>query len=144
MEIKDTLKEIRKALGLNQTAFGEKIGAKQTTVAGWENGIRKPSEAIKLSICREFNINESFLNTGEEPMFRPAKTIDNELTIEIVKLIGSDDEFTKQCVLQYLKLSDESKAMFKDFLVSVVDGCRKDGECGASNEWTFKRIEKKA
>lgn len=124
----DRIKELRKILDLNQTEFGEKIGAKQTTVAGWEARGRKPSEAAIISICREFNVNEHWLRNGEGPMFRPVKTIDNELTVEIAKLVKSEDEFTKHCVLQYLRLSDEAKAMFKTFLTSVVEGYKTKNE----------------
>lgn len=34
---------LRKALGLNQTEFAEKVGVNQTAVSHWENGARKPS-----------------------------------------------------------------------------------------------------
>ena len=59
------IKEIRLDNNLNQTDFGSKIGVKQTTVAGWENGVRIPSDSAVLSICREFNINEDWLRTGQ-------------------------------------------------------------------------------
>lgn len=125
---------LRKKLSLTQTVFGEKINVTKSQIGNIENDRRILTDRTISDICREFNVNEDWLRYGKEPMFRPAKTIDNELTIEIVKLIGTDDEFTKQCILQYLKLSDQSKAMFKDFLVSVVDGCRKDGENIPSDE----------
>lgn len=126
--MQNRIKELRKELGLNQTEFGEKLGAKQATVAGWEVGRREPSHLVINTICREFNVNEHWLRNGEGPMFRPVKTIDNELTIEIAKLIKSEDEFTKHCVLQYLRLSDETKAMFKTFLTSVVEGYKTKNE----------------
>lgn len=49
---------------MNQTDFGSKIGVKQTTVAGWENGARIPSDSAVISICREFNVNEEWLRSG--------------------------------------------------------------------------------
>lgn len=66
----ERIKELRSALGLNQTDFGERIGIKQTTVAGYENGIRAPSDAVVLSICREFGVREEWLRTGEGPMMQ--------------------------------------------------------------------------
>lgn len=67
----DRIKELRKALGLNQTKFGARIGIKQGTVAGYENGTRVPLDTVIVSICREFNVNETWLRTGEGEMFRP-------------------------------------------------------------------------
>lgn len=59
------IKELRIDHGLTQSEFGSRIGTKQTTVASWELGNRVPSDAIILSICREFNVNETWLRTGE-------------------------------------------------------------------------------
>lgn len=67
----DRIKELRRALGLNQTKFGARIGIKQGTVAGYENGTRVPLDTVIVSICREFNVNETWLRTGEGEMFRP-------------------------------------------------------------------------
>lgn len=64
----ERIKELRIALELNQTAFGERIGVKQTTIAGYESGIRTPSDAVVMSICREFGASEHWLRTGEGSM----------------------------------------------------------------------------
>ena len=59
------IREIRKDNNLTQTEFGERIGVKGNTITGYENGTRIPSDAIILSICREFNVNEDWLRTGQ-------------------------------------------------------------------------------
>ena len=59
------IREIRKDNNLTQTEFGERIGVKGNTITGYENGIRIPSDAIILSICREFNVNEEWLRSGQ-------------------------------------------------------------------------------
>lgn len=65
----DRIRQIRKESGLTQTAFGERIGVKGNTVTGWETGIRAPSDAVVNSICREFNVNEHWLRTGEGDIY---------------------------------------------------------------------------
>ena len=59
------IREIRKDHNLTQTEFGERIGVKGNTVTGYEKENRIPSDAIILSICREFNVNEEWLRTGQ-------------------------------------------------------------------------------
>lgn len=59
------IREIRKDNNLTQTEFGERIGVKGNTVTGYEKENRIPSDAIILSICREFNVNEDWLRTGQ-------------------------------------------------------------------------------
>ena len=70
----ERIKELRKALGLNQTDFGNRIGLKQGSVAGYENGARTPLDAVITSICREFNVNEVWLRTGVGDMFNEDDT----------------------------------------------------------------------
>ena len=70
------IRTIRKSVGLNQTDFGARIGVKQTAVAAWESGTRTPMDAIIQSICREFNVNELWLRTGEGEMFRKLDRMD--------------------------------------------------------------------
>lgn len=67
--MQDRIKQLRKSLRLNQTEFGERIGVKQGSVAGYEKGARVPLDAVINSICREFNVNEDWLRTGEGEMY---------------------------------------------------------------------------
>ena len=78
--MKDRIKQVRKALHLNQTEFGLLVGVKGNTIANYEIGLRTPSEAVLFSICREFNVNNDWLRTGEEP-FPFAQTV------ELMKLV---------------------------------------------------------
>lgn len=132
--MKNRVKELRKSLGLSQESFGEKLGVTKSSVSNMESGRFNVTDTIVKLICKEFNVNEYWLRDGEGPMFRPVKSVDNELSIEIAKLINSDDAFTKQCVLQYLKLSEKSKELFKNFLVSVVDGYSEENKKAAPEE----------
>lgn len=63
------IKLIRKELGITQAEFGNRIGVRQNTITSYETGIRTPSEAVILSICREFSVNEVWLREGVGPMF---------------------------------------------------------------------------
>ncbi len=67
--MKDRIKQVRKSLHLNQTDFGNLVGVKGNTIANYEIGLRAPSEAVLFSICREFNVNNRWLRTGEGDMF---------------------------------------------------------------------------
>ena len=61
----ERIKELRNKLNLTQEEFGKKIGSARNTIANYETGNRNPSNAIITSICREFNVNEVWLRTGE-------------------------------------------------------------------------------
>ena len=89
MHMQERIRDVRRHSGLTQTEFGERIGVKGNTVTGYETGVRTPSDAIIISICREFNVNEQWLRTGQGNMFLP-KTRAQEIG-EIVQNAATRD-----------------------------------------------------
>jgi len=63
------LKEVRKALGFNQTDFAKYLGITQTAYSMIENGNRPLADKYVKVISSTFNINEIWLQTGEGDMF---------------------------------------------------------------------------
>lgn len=114
--MKERLKLLRKALKLNQQEFADKIQVKRSTVAGYERGSTNLSERTIADICRVFYVNEDWLRTGEGEMFRARNTTNEELALQVGKLLKTDDEFTKNLFLEYLKLPPEMKTLFEDFV----------------------------
>ena len=105
--MKDRIKMLRKALNLNQTDFGARIGIAQTSVANYETGRRDPTDAVILSICREFNVDETWLRTGEGSMFRPTSR-DEQITAFVSEaLSGTDPNFQRRLLSVLSRLSAE-------------------------------------
>lgn len=104
--MKNRIKKIRKDKGLTQVEFGEKIGVKGNTVTNYENGLRNPTDAILHSICREFNVNEEWLRTGQG---EPYLELDDKLSVYIAKISGGSDEFIKDLIIAYMDLDETSK-----------------------------------
>lgn len=103
--IGERIKTIRKEAGLTQAQFGEKIGVKGNTMTNYENGMRCPSDAIILSICREFNVNEDWLRDGlGEPH---AEISDDEYIAAFLgeALAGRNENIQKRCISVLSKLS---------------------------------------
>lgn len=65
----DRVKEVRKALGLTLEKFGEKVGVTKQTISRIENCINNLTEQMAKSICREFNVDYTWLTTGNGEMF---------------------------------------------------------------------------
>ena len=65
----ERLKILRKSLKLTQQEFADRIGIKRNSLANYEIGRNTPIDAIVVSICREFNVNEDWLRTGNGEMF---------------------------------------------------------------------------
>lgn len=68
--MKDRIKKLRKSLDMTQQEFADKIGVKRNTIGQYEIGRNEPIDAVVNLICREFNVNEEWLRTGNGEMFR--------------------------------------------------------------------------
>ena len=112
------IKAIRKTVGLNQTEFGARIGVKQTTIAGYETGASTPMDAVISSICREFNVDEHWLRTGEGDMFD--QSYEQAETARMIESI-SDSPAMRSLLATWAQLSDENKAVFERFAADYVD-----------------------
>lgn len=100
------IKEIRDSLNLTQEEFGKRIGSARNTIANYENGNRNPSNSVLMSICREFNVNEAWLRTGEGEMFN-SLTRNQIITDFAGDLIKEDGTFRKRLIEALAKM-DES------------------------------------
>lgn len=63
--IEDRIKWLRKDKNMTQQEFADRIGTPRANIAGYERGIRTPSEAMISLICSKFAVNESWLRSGE-------------------------------------------------------------------------------
>lgn len=125
----ERIKELRKSLDMNQTEFGNKIGVKQTTVAGYETGVRTPIDSVILSMCREFNVNEKWLRTGEGEMFLPVPEED-EVASYVAELLEPDNPFTDlivEIMRTYSQLDSKSQEVLLEFSRKLIENIKKEG-----------------
>ena len=127
--LKDRIKKVRKYCNLTQTDFGTKIGVKGNTVTGYETGLRTPSDAVILSICREFNVNEDWLRNGtggDDNMF--VKVTPQEKAYNRFGYIMENSSPTKKAALSVLlellySIPDEQW----DMIMEQFDEIKKEG-----------------
>ena len=115
----ERLKKLRKALDLTQQEFADRIGVKRNSFANYETGRNTPIDAIIISICKEFNVNENWLRTGEGDMFVKLSYSD-----EIAQFVGQlmteeDDSFKKRLISGLATLDENGWKVLEDFLDSI-------------------------
>lgn len=57
MSFNETLKKARKAKGLTQDDVAQALGAKNTTISNWENGVSRPDVDTLVLLCRLYEIS---------------------------------------------------------------------------------------
>lgn len=117
--MKDRIRKVRKALDLTQRGFAERIGMKSNTIATYEMGRATPSDAAINNICKEFDVNENWLRTGEGEMFIPAPT--SELDALASRYPNMTHE-TYVLVEKLVNLPKASQDIITGFMREVVEG----------------------
>lgn len=116
----ERIKKLRKTLDFTQQEFADKLGIKRNTVATYERGNSDPSDAAVVLICREFNVSEAWLRTGEGEMF--VQLPRNEALAAQIKtfLQGGTDSFRERLVSLLLRLSPDQWDALEGYLLELM------------------------
>ena len=112
--MKDRIKALRKALSLNQTDFGSKIGVKQSAVAAYESGSRTPLDSVIVSICREFGVNERWLRTGDGEMLMHLSREEEIMRFAATVVRDPSSEFQRSFVSVLARLTPEQWQLMEE------------------------------
>lgn len=105
--MQERIKQIRLFLKLTQEEFGARIGLTNASISRIESGSTVTTEQTILSICREYNVNETWLRTGEGEMFKP---YDRARELEAVindRFSTSSPEFRRDLLQVLLRFDPE-------------------------------------
>lgn len=107
MTIGERIKAIRKSAKMNLDNFGARIGVTGPLISLLENGRASVTDRTILAICREFEIREEWLRTGEGAM-KEEKPRDIALAAELEKVIAAGDEdFRKRLIAWLVRMPPE-------------------------------------
>ena len=105
----DRIKLLRQSLKMTQQEFADKLHIKRGAIANYEVGRNIPTDSVIALICKEFDVPESWLRTGEGAMFI-ARTPDEETTAYVAKTLKGNNDFKKALLSLVLSRSDEDLA----------------------------------
>ena len=105
---------------LTKTAFSEKLNVSQAFISQLCSGAKMPSDRTIADICREFNISELWLRTGEgEPHIQ--RDEDEEFLEVMEQIHMSDDELIKRIIKAYWFMEDEEKAAIRKLIDGMIE-----------------------
>lgn len=114
----ERVKSVRKKKELTLEKFGERLGVTKTAISYVESNKRNLTEQMFKSICREFNVNEVWLRTGEggdDNMFTKVSE-DDRFSLNLGKLPKSDNEFAKNMLNAIAETDPEKLKIIEDFM----------------------------
>ena len=113
----ERIKELRLSLGLTLDAFGERIGIGKSSVSKIEKGINGTTDQTIKSICREFNVNEEWLRTGQGTMFRQ----DSQSVLDRMADEYSLTRRERAVISAFLELDSADRAAVMRYVDNLVD-----------------------
>lgn len=116
--MEERIKQLRKALGLNQTDFGERIGISASGISKFEAGLTNPAESTIKLICATYNVDYRWLTTGQGEMFLP---MDTDALVD--KYLAGESELTRTIMKAFANLPDEEWHK----LANLIERIKKEG-----------------
>lgn len=109
-----------KASGLTKTAFAERLNVSQSFVSRLAVGASVPSDRTILDICREFNVSERWLRTGEGEMFVQLSR-EEEITKFAMEVIRDPaSEFQRQLIATMARLEPAQWKLMEQMLDELI------------------------
>ena len=104
------IKKIRKHFKLSQSEFAESLGHGRGVIENIELGRVSPKPILLQQICKVYNVDPYWLETGEGPMFLERDEYDELLEFAMEINTNRDLEWVKELVLSVKRLSPEQRA----------------------------------
>lgn len=122
LNIGERIEILRKDLSMSRRVFGEKLGVSESVIVNIEyDRLKRPDqkESLYKLICKEFNVNEEWLRTGNGEMFIPL-TRDQLITDFAADLIMEDNTFKKRLVEALAKLDENEWKVLEKLAESLI------------------------
>ena len=121
MEIKDRIKELRKAKGLTQFEFADRLKVSRNNIAGYETGRTEPSGSAISLICRTFSVSETWLRTGKGEMFSDTAREEQIAAFMGDVLAAESEDFRKRFVSMLSSLSVDEWRLIEEKAKELVE-----------------------
>ena len=121
MEIKDRIKELRKAKGLTQLEFADKLKVSRSNIASYETGKNELSSAVISLICKTFSVSEVWLRTGEGEMFSENSREEQISAFMGDTLAAEPEDFKKRFVSMLASLNLEEWKLLEKIAKELVE-----------------------
>lgn len=112
---------------LTKTAFAKRINISQAMVSMLCSGATSPSDRTIADICREFDVDRIWLETGAGEPFRPVDRNEQIATI-LGKAIAGNDTARDRLIRAFSQLPDDLFEQAERILEEIIANYQKEKE----------------
>ena len=118
--MRDRIKILRKALGLNQTEFGNRLGMSRWAIVNIELD-RAPIKPLLIDlICSTFGANKEWLVSGTGPMLAERSRDDQIMDFVSSAMAGERPNFKRRLLSVLAQLNEDQWEMLEKYLLGMV------------------------
>lgn len=125
--MQERIKQVRKASGLTQQEFADRLGISRGALANYEVGRNEPIDAVIALICREFHVSEAWLRSGVGEM-KTDMTLQQELALAFGDVLASAPDKRSVIISVLLSQPPEMWDHIADLAVEIAARFRADAE----------------
>lgn len=114
------------AKGMNKTEFARKLNVSQAYVSQLCSGTKTPSDRTISDICREFDVNEHWLRTGEGEMFIQ-KSRGDEIAAFMGDILRGEPDFRQRFISVMARMTPDEWALLERKISELSEETKKAG-----------------
>lgn len=114
------IKDVRKALDLSQDEFGRRLGVTRGAITNLEFNKTEPKPLFIDLLCRQFNINEDWLRTGQGNMFIKLSR-DEEIASFMGDVMKGEPDFRRRLIGVLSRLNVEEWELLEKVALDFVE-----------------------
>lgn len=122
--LEQQLKKLRKELGFTQEEFAARIGIKRAAISNYEIGRNEPIDAVVALICREFDVNEEWLRTGEGEMFTQMSRTD-EISAFVGSILKGEPDFRQKFISVLARMTPDEWQLLEKKVLELLEEIKK-------------------
>lgn len=107
----ERIRIVRKDQELTMEEFGKRLGVAKNTISQIESGKNAVTNQMRVSICKEFNVNETWLRTGDESGGKYLqKTVEDEIADLFTEIMNApEDDNLRSLARAFARLSPQQR-----------------------------------
>lgn len=123
----ERIRDVRKDAKETQDLFASKLSISSNYVYMIEHGLREPSERTLKDICRIYNINETWLLTGEGNMHGEI-TREQRIANITAAIFEDDSDFRSALIDTIIGLDKDQLAVLQQIADAMLENYKKNEE----------------